>query len=286
MSTGSAAIPLLKAAPEPDQVADRLAGGPWRGLELCLAPHHVADDAALAAAIAVGRGVWARGDRPDRRVPRAPGRAARSCASTGSTTRRGAGIERSARFAAGDRVARADDPPVRPMIPTEYRAHGDARRARGRAVPALLRRRLRRPRRHAADRERAARPSDAHRRRLPLAHRRPLARPAGVARARAGARLHASTPRTRPCSALRGRYPSLFGLASDDELDAGALRRGAGTGSRGRARLRRARAARRGPAVRQRRAAELDPVVRRLGELVPYIVAEINEPDPGELART
>ena len=26
---------------------------------------------------------------------------------------------------------------------------------------------------------------------------------------------------------------------------------------------------------------ELDPIVRRLGELVPYIVAEINEPDPG-----
>src|SRR5204862_8128082 len=25
---------------------------------------------------------------------------------------------------------------------------------------------------------------------------------------------------------------------------------------------------------------ELDPVVRRLGELVPFIVAEINEPDP------
>ena len=32
-----AAIPLLKAAPEPDQLADRLDGGPWRGLELCLA---------------------------------------------------------------------------------------------------------------------------------------------------------------------------------------------------------------------------------------------------------
>ena len=51
MSTGSAAIPLLKAAPRPDQIADRLAGGPWRGLELCLCPADVADDAAVARAV-------------------------------------------------------------------------------------------------------------------------------------------------------------------------------------------------------------------------------------------
>src|SRR5947199_10432585 len=53
MSTGSTAIPLLKAAPEREQIADRLAGGPWRGLELCLMPSHVADDRATARAIAV-----------------------------------------------------------------------------------------------------------------------------------------------------------------------------------------------------------------------------------------
>src|SRR5215213_9302709 len=53
MSTGSAAIPLLKAAPEPEQIADRLAGGPWRGLELCLGPSHVSDDAAVGRAIRV-----------------------------------------------------------------------------------------------------------------------------------------------------------------------------------------------------------------------------------------
>jgi nucleoside-diphosphate-sugar epimerase/sugar phosphate isomerase/epimerase len=55
MSTGSAAIPLLKAAPEPDQIADRLTGGPWRGIELCLGAGHVRDDSALAAAIDVVR---------------------------------------------------------------------------------------------------------------------------------------------------------------------------------------------------------------------------------------
>ncbi len=55
MSTGSAStpsIPLLKAAPEPDQVAERLQGGDWPGMELALLPHHVADDAALDRAIA------------------------------------------------------------------------------------------------------------------------------------------------------------------------------------------------------------------------------------------
>src|SRR4051794_4347368 len=54
MSTGSGAIPLLKAAPEAAQVADRLAGGDWRGPELGLAPKHVATEEALARAIEVG----------------------------------------------------------------------------------------------------------------------------------------------------------------------------------------------------------------------------------------
>jgi nucleoside-diphosphate-sugar epimerase/sugar phosphate isomerase/epimerase len=53
MSTGSVAIPLLKAAPEADQIRDRLDGGPWRGLELCLSPDHVRDQAATQRAIAV-----------------------------------------------------------------------------------------------------------------------------------------------------------------------------------------------------------------------------------------
>jgi len=51
MSTGSAAIPLLKAAPRPEQIAERLAGGPWGGLELCLMPADVADEGALDAAV-------------------------------------------------------------------------------------------------------------------------------------------------------------------------------------------------------------------------------------------
>jgi nucleoside-diphosphate-sugar epimerase/sugar phosphate isomerase/epimerase len=52
MSTGSAAIPQLKAAPSARQIAERLADGPWAGLELALMPADVADDAALDRAIA------------------------------------------------------------------------------------------------------------------------------------------------------------------------------------------------------------------------------------------
>src|SRR5215211_5198352 len=51
MSTGSPTTPLLKSAPDPDQLADRLEGGPWRGLELCLAPGHVESAGALARAV-------------------------------------------------------------------------------------------------------------------------------------------------------------------------------------------------------------------------------------------
>jgi nucleoside-diphosphate-sugar epimerase len=51
MSTGSAAIPLLKAAASASQISERLEGGPWVGLELALMPGDVADDAALRRAV-------------------------------------------------------------------------------------------------------------------------------------------------------------------------------------------------------------------------------------------
>src|SRR5438067_158421 len=59
MSTGSNAIPLLKSAPEPDQLADRLDGGGWRGIELALMPPHVASDDAVARAVDATRAVSA-----------------------------------------------------------------------------------------------------------------------------------------------------------------------------------------------------------------------------------
>jgi len=123
MSTGSAAIPLLKAAPEAAQVADRLAGGDWRGMELCLAPRHVATPEALDAAIEVGRhaadagavltaecpvawpsGAFVRVDRLDDEAKR--------------------GIEASARFAAQIGAPVLTIHLFVPMTPEEYRDHG------------------------------------------------------------------------------------------------------------------------------------------------------------------
>src|SRR5215468_987061 len=59
MSTGSNAIPLLKSAPEPDQLTDRLDGGDWRGIELALMPEHVASNDAVERAVAATRAVSA-----------------------------------------------------------------------------------------------------------------------------------------------------------------------------------------------------------------------------------
>jgi hypothetical protein len=107
-------IPLLKSAPEPDQLADRLDGGDWLGIEIALMPKDVADDDVLARAAEVTRdatdglvvtaeapvawpsGAFVRVDRLDDE--------ARS------------GIERSAEFAAR-RLARADDPLVHSSVP-------------------------------------------------------------------------------------------------------------------------------------------------------------------------
>ena len=44
-------IPMLKSAPEPDQLADRLDGGDWKGIEIALMPADVADEDALDRAV-------------------------------------------------------------------------------------------------------------------------------------------------------------------------------------------------------------------------------------------
>jgi nucleoside-diphosphate-sugar epimerase len=51
MSTGSGAIPQLKAAPLAEQISERLDGGSWAGVELALMPGDVADDAAVRLAV-------------------------------------------------------------------------------------------------------------------------------------------------------------------------------------------------------------------------------------------
>src|SRR5688572_11473704 len=278
MSSGSAAIPLLKAAPEAAQVADRLSGGGWRGLELCLAPRHVATPEALAGAIEVGRraadaglvltaespvawpsGAFVRVDRLDDEAKR--------------------GIEASARFAAGIGAPVLTIHLFVPMTPDEYRDHGAldeeavaeylafyaaACRAEGvtpliENVPPVLRMRTGGV---------YLTPIGGHWRDI----REWCARIDGL-------RTTFDTSHAALFEHFAAAYPSLFGLADAAELslerwvdelaglidvahvsDAhGLLGEGLpyGTGE-----------------------LDLDPVVRRLGETVPYIVAEINEPDP------
>ena len=276
MSTGSEAIPLLKAAPEPEQLADRLDGGPWRGIELCLAGKHIADDEALAEAIRVSAqldvavtaeapvswpsGAFVRVDRLDEEAR--------------------AGIERSAEFAA------AIESPVLtihlfiPLSPEEFRAaeavdeaavlhflrfYANACRSRGitpliENVPPVLRMRtggvfLSQVGGHWRD----------------LLEWRERVPELGFTVDTSHAALFRS---------FAAAYPSLFGLGSADGLELeryveelgpaaevahvsdahGLLGEGLPYGSG---------------------ELDLDPIVRRLGDLVPFIVAEINEPDPG-----
>lgn len=275
MSPGSAPILLLKAAPEREQLADRLRGGAWGGLEIPLMPAHVADDAAVERAIAAvleaapgavtaeapvawPSGAFVRVDRLDDEAR--------------------AGIERSARFAA------AIGSPVLtihlfiPMDPEEYREHDAVDDA---AVLEFLR--------FYAD------TCLAHGL-TPLIENVPPVlrmRTGGVYLSPIGGHwsdllawrarvpelgFTLDTSHAALFRSFAATYPSLFGLESDEGLEperyveelgpaaevahvsdaAGLLGEGLNYGEG---------------------ELDLDPVVRRLAELVPYIVAEINEPD-------
>jgi len=273
MSTGC--VPFLKAAPEPEQIADRLADGPWRGLELGLNPPHVASDSALEEAIQAGSGLglavtaeapvaWPSGAfvRVDRLDDEAR-----------------AGIERSARFAA------AVGSPVLtvhlfvPLSPEEFRSRAalderavteflrffaDACTSRGvkpliENVPPVLRMRTGGV---------FLSPIGGHWRDL-LGWRERIPE--------LGFTLdtsHAALFRSFTAAA-----PTLFGLASDDGLELGRY------------------VDELGPAAEVAHVSDahgllgeglpygtgeldLDATVRRLADFVPFIVAEINEPDP------
>src|SRR3954447_6298673 len=275
MSTGSAAILLLKAAPAPDQLAERLQDGPWGGLEVMLRSADVADDDAVDRAIAVVRdaapaaltaeapvawpsGAFVRVDRLDDEAR--------------------AGIERSARFAAGIGAGVLTIHLFVPLDPAEYRAlrtldedavheflafyaqacgeHGVTPLIEN--VPPVLRMRTGGV---------YLSPVGGHWRDL-LAWRARVPE-LGFTLDTSHAALFRS---------FANAYPSLFGLESDEGLEleryveelgpatevahvsdaAGLLGEGLNYGDG---------------------ELDLDPVVRRLAELVPAIVAEINEPD-------
>ena len=244
MSSGSAAIPLLKAAPEADQVADRLDGGDWRGLELCLAPAARRDDEALDAAIEVG----------------ARRRATRGCALTAECPvawPSGAFVrvdrlddEARARHRGAARVrGRRSASPVLtihlfvPMTPDEYRAHGALDEAAVEEFLALLRATPAR-REGVTPLIENVPPGAAHAHRAASTCRRSAATGATCCVVRAHRGPAASTFDTSHAALFAhfaAAYPSLFGLASDDELELERYVEELRPADRRRARLRRAR---------------------------------------------
>jgi len=277
MSTGSKAIPLLKSAPEPDQLADRLNGGDWKGIEIALMPQHLADDGALARAVESTRDVVA-GMVVTAEAPVAwPSGAFVRVDRLDDEAR--AGIERSAEFA-----AQVGSPVLTihlfvPLSPDEFRSsdavdaaaveeflgfYADACLCRGVAplienVPPVLRMRTGGV---------FLSPIGGHWR--DLVEWRERVPELGFTIDTSHAALFRSFATV---------YPGLFVHPWDEELELsryveelgpdtevahvsdahGLLGEGLPYGSG---------------------ELELDPVVRRLGELVPFIVAEINEPDP------
>jgi nucleoside-diphosphate-sugar epimerase/sugar phosphate isomerase/epimerase len=272
MSTGL----LLKAAPEADQLANRLEGGPWQGIELGLNTAHVASESALARAIEVSKRALDGLDMVvTAEAPLAwPSGAFVSVDRLDDEAR--VGLERSAEFAAavGSRVLTLHL--FAPQAPEDFeravdeaaierflRCYAETCVALGvtpliENVPPVLRMRTGGV---------FLSPIGGHWRHLQ--HWRERVPELGFTLDTSHAALFRS---------FAAAYPTLFGLASDDELDLpryveelgqhaevahvsdahGLLGEGLPYG---------------------RGELDLDPVVRRLSELVPYVVAEIAEPD-------
>ena len=106
-------------------------------------------------------------------------------------------------------------------------------------------------------------------------------RPAALARARA--RRSGFTLDTSHAALFRSfaaAYPTLFGLAGDEGLELERYVEELGPAAEVAHVSNAVGDPRRGPGLRHRDGElDLDPIVARLGELVPYVVAEINEPD-------
>jgi nucleoside-diphosphate-sugar epimerase/sugar phosphate isomerase/epimerase len=272
MSTGL----LLKAAPEPDQLADRLEGGPWHGIELGLNTAHVASERALARAIEVSRAALAGLDMAvTAEAPLTwPSGAFVSVDRLDDEAR--TGLERSAEFAAAvgspvltlhlfipqepERFERAVDEEA---VEAFLRFYADACTARGvtpliENVPPVLRMRTGGV---------FLSPIGGHWR--DLLHWRERIPELGFTLDTSHAALFRS---------FAAAYPTLFGLASDDGLDLARYVEELGPHAEV-AHVSDAHGLLGEGLPYGRGELELGPVVRRLAELVPYVVAEIAEPD-------
>jgi FlaA1/EpsC-like NDP-sugar epimerase len=279
MSTGSAAIPLLKAAPEPDQLEERLEGGNWTGLELCLGADHVRDDAALARAVANVRAAVPPGPVLfTAEAPVAwPSGAFVSVERLDDEAR--AGIERSAEFAAAigspvltihlfaplpaerfrDRPA-FDEPAVERFLSFYARACLERGvRPLIENVPPVLR--MRTGGMYFSEVGGHWRDLVAWRERIP----------------ELGFTL--DTSHAALFRSFAAAYPSLFRLTSDEELELERYVEELGPAAAV-AHVSNAHGLLAEGLPYASGELELDPIVRRLGELVEFVVAEVNEPDP------
>ena len=272
MSTGF----LLKSAPEADQLADRLEGGPWQGIELGLNTAHVASESALTRAIEVSQRALDRLDMVvTAEAPLAwPSGAFVSVDRLDEEAR--TGLERSAEFAA------AVGSPVLtlhlfvPQAPDDFdraldeeaverflRFYADTCLARGvtpliENVPPVLRMRTGGV---------FLSPIGGHWR--DLLHWRE----------RVGElRFTLDTSHAGLFRSFAASYPTLFGLASDDGLDLARYVEELGPHAEV-AHVSDAHGLLGEGLPYGRGELDLDPVVRRIVELVPHIVAEIAEPD-------
>ena len=278
MSPGSKPTLQLKAAPRPEQLADRLEGGPWDGIEIALMPDDIATDDALDRAVRAVSEVGLPQRAVTAEVPVAwPSGAFVRVDRLDDEAR--AGIERSAEFA-----ARVGSPVLIvhlfiPMAPQEFRAAGSVEPE---AVDDFLR---------------FYASACTSRRVTPLIENVPpilRMRTGGVFLSPIGGHWRdllewrervpgiGFTIDTSHAALFRSFatvYPGLFGNPDPEELDLGRyveelgpyaevahvsdahglLGEGLPYGA--------------GEVV-------LDPVVRRLADFVTFIVAEINEPDP------
>lgn len=284
MSTGSEAIPLLKAAPEPGQLADRLRGGRWRGLELCLAPRHVESAAAVRMAVETVRaalhepgfsvtaeapvawpsGAFVRVDRLDDEAR--------------------AGIERSAEFAAGIGSPVLTIHLFAPKAPKEFRRNWSS------GGPTIDQDEVERFLRFYAD---ACTARDLR----PLIENVPpilRMRTGGVYLSPIGGHWRdlldwrvrvpelgftLDTSHAALFRSFAAAYPTPFHLMGDEGLDLGRYVEELGPEAVV-AHVSNAQGVLGEGLPYQVGDLDLDPVVRRLAVLVPYIVAEINESDP------
>jgi nucleoside-diphosphate-sugar epimerase len=277
MSNGSAAIPLLKAAPEPDQLVDRLEGGPWRGLELCLGPEHLKDEHSLQRAIDVVK------QHCGGKITLAEAPVSWPSGSFVSVDRLDAearlGIQRSVQFAAAIGSPVLTIHLFAPQDPASFRARseideGEVERfltfyaetclAHGigplvENVPPVLRMRTGGV---------YLSPIGGHWRDLVIwRHRLPALG------------FTVDTSHAALFRSFVAAYPSIFGLVSDEELELKRYVEVLGVGAAV-AHVSDAHGVLAEGLPYGGGELDLDPVVRRLGRAVTFMVAEINEPDP------